>query len=61
KKRLTWAQAHSQEAMNDGFKDIMWTDEASLMLESYRRFCCRKKGTQPKPKPRPKHPVKDHV
>ena len=31
------------------------------MLESHRRFCCRKKGAAPKPKPRAKHPCKVHV
>lgn len=51
-KRLEWAQEHLQEALNDGFNDVLFTDECSVMLECHRRFSCRKKGTQPKPKPR---------
>ena len=51
-KRLTWAQNHLQEALNNQFQDVLWTDETSVMLESHRRFCCRKKGSQARPKPR---------
>ena len=51
-KRLEWAQKHLQEALNNDFKDVLWTDECSVMLECHRRFCCRKQGVQPRPKPR---------
>lgn len=51
-KRLEWAESHLQEACNNLFEDVLWTDESSIMLESHRRFCCRKKGAPPKPKPR---------
>ena len=30
-------------------------------MESHRRFCHRKKGEQPTPKPHPKHPYKVHT
>ena len=39
----------------------MSTDESSVQLECHKRFCCRKNGEQPCPKPRAKHPVKVHV
>ncbi len=57
RKRLEWARAHLQ----DNFEDVIWTDETSVQLESHKRFCCRKIGQRPRPKPRAKHPVKVHV
>ena len=60
-KRLEWATEHLNEAINDKFEDVLWTDESSIMLECHRRFCWRKTGTQAKPKPRAKHPCKVHV
>lgn len=56
-KRLEWAQKY----MNDDFANVIWTDEASVQLETHRRRCYRKKGKRPNPKPHPKHPVKVHV
>ena len=56
-KRLEWAQKYK----DDSFADVIYTDECTVQLESHRRFCCRKKGEAPRPKPRPKHPVKVHV
>lgn len=47
--------------MNDSFDNVIWTDECTVQMESHRRFCCRKVGCAPKPKPRPKHPLKVHV
>ena len=41
--RLQWAKDHLHEAINGSFEDVMWTDECSVMLESHRRFCCRKR------------------
>ena len=55
-KRLEWARAH----LHDNFEDVLWTDESSVQLQCHKRFCCRKKGEQPRPKPRAKHPVKVH-
>ena len=56
-KRLQWAQEH----INDDFMNVVWTDEASVQLETHRKRCYRKHGEAPKPKPRAKHPVKVHV
>ena len=56
-KRLEWARANIQ----DNFEDVVWTDETSVQLECHKRFCYRKKGERPRPKPRAKHPVKVHV
>lgn len=56
-KRLKWAREH----LEDDFRDVIWTDETTVQLESHKRFCCRKKGQRPKLKPRAKHPIKLHV
>ena len=48
-KRLEWDQKHLQTALQNEFTDVVWT---TVMLECHRRFCCRKKGVQPNPKPR---------
>ncbi len=50
-KRLEWARAFQSEAA-DGFKNVIWSDECSVQLETHRRFCCRKEGERPKNKPR---------
>ena len=50
-KRLDWARTYAHEA-DAGFLDVIFTDETSIQLESHRRFCCRKVGEPPKPKPR---------
>ena len=51
-KRLEWAIENKDAALNSEFTDVVWTDECSVQLESHRRFCCRKRGMQAKPKPR---------
>ena len=51
-KRLDWALQYKDEVAADGFKDVVWTDESSIQLETHRRFCCRKQGERPKNKPR---------
>ena len=58
-KRLRWAR----ENLHDDFADVVWSDETTVQLETHRRFCCRKKGKDQKPryKPCPKHPIKLHV
>ena len=56
-KRLEWAKLYK----DDDFENVIFTDESTVQLESHRRFCCRKKGEAPRPKPRPKHPLKVHV
>ena len=60
-KRLEWAKANVSAALSNGFKDVLYTDESSIQLECHRRFACRKKGTQARPKPRAKHPCKVDV
>lgn len=47
-KRFAWAEKYK----NDQFENVVWTDECTIQLENHRRFCCRKKGQPPKPKPR---------
>ena len=52
-KHLEWAQQYLSEALDEnGFLDVVFTDETSVQLESHRRFCCRKRGELPKNKPR---------
>ena len=50
-KRLTWAREYLDEA-EDGFDNVIFTDESSIQLETHKRFCFRKKGCAPKNKPR---------
>ena len=50
-KRLEWCRRYK----NEDFKDVIWTDESTIQLENHRRFCCRKVGQAPKPKPRYVH------
>ncbi len=56
-KQFQWGRAQ----LDDDFKDVLWTDETSMQLECHKRFCCRKKGERPRPKPHTKHPVKVHM
>ena len=35
----------------DGFEDLIWTDECNVQMEGRQRFCCRKRGKAPKNKP----------
>ena len=56
-KRVEWVRNH----LDDTFDDVIWTDETSVQLETHRRFCYRKEGMKPRPKPRAKHPIKVHV
>ena len=50
-KRLEWARKHLAEADN-GFLNVIWTDESSIQLETHRRHSYRKLGSAPKYKPR---------
>lgn len=47
-KRLAWAREHVGET----FDDVIFTDESSIQVETHRRFCCRKQGQVPRPKPK---------
>lgn len=46
-KRLEWCEQYKY----DSFDDVIWTDESTIQLEAHRRFCCRKQGQTPRPKP----------
>ena len=50
-KRLLWCQQHLNEA-EDGFENVVWTDESTIQIETHKRHAYRKKGCAPKPKPR---------
>lgn len=56
-KRLNWARTY----LHDNFDNVIWTDETTVQLETHKRYCYRKEGSKPRPKPRAKHPVKVHV
>ncbi len=43
-KRFQWAEDHKDDAANNRFEDVLWTDESSKMLECHRRFWCRKRS-----------------
>ena len=43
------------------FKDVIYTDETTVQMETHRRTCCYKRGQKPRYKPKPKHPLKVHV
>lgn len=50
-KRLQWAREHLNES-EDGFADVIWSDESSIQCETHKRYCYRKKNCPPKRKPR---------
>jgi transposase len=51
-KRKEWCLQYYDEVMNEELKDVVWTDETSIQLETHRRFCCRKRGQPARLKPR---------
>ena len=48
-KHLEWCQRHPYS--DKAFKDVIFTDECTVQLESHREFACRR-ISQPKPKPK---------
>ena len=34
------------ENLNNGFEDVIWTDETTVQLETHRRHSYRKRGEQ---------------
>ena len=60
-KRFQWVYLNYLEHLNNGFENVIWSDETTVQLESHRRHSYRKKGEQATLKPRPKHPIKLHV
>ena len=49
-KRLAWAQRYGTYKDED-FEEVIFTDECTVQLET-QRFCCRKRGEPPRPKPK---------
>ena len=47
-KRLEWARQY----VSDAFDDVIWSDQTTVQLETHRRHCCRRRGQQPRLKPR---------
>ncbi len=58
-KRLDWCR--ERQADGETFRDVIWTDECSVQLESNRKLSYHKKGEPAPLKGRPKHPAKIHV
>lgn len=50
-KRVEWAEQYLDEA-EDGFENVVWSDESSIQVETHKRYCYRKVGCPPKSKPR---------
>ena len=55
-KRLVFALKAMKE--KDDFEDAVFTDETSVEIQQFTRYCFRKNGSEPKRKGRPKHPLK---
>ena len=60
-KRFIWVADNYLEMLENGFEDVIWTDETTVQLESHRRHSYRNIGEAATLKPRPKHPLKLHV
>ena len=58
-KRLAWCTKMIED--QEQFENVIFSDECSVMLETHRKKCYRRRGDPRKLKPRPKHPVKVHV
>ena len=58
-KRVAFATQHPDYYLTCA--DCIFSDEFSVSLEKYSRHCAWKKGDPPKPRPKPKHPLKVHV
>ena len=58
-KRLNWCE--NVQASRENFKNVIWTDECSVQLQTHSLRCYRKVGSAKKLKPKPKHPLKIHL
>ena len=58
-KRLEFAQRVLESG--DTFHNVIFSDECSISLQSYRRTCFGMADEPTKRKPKPKHPLKVHV
>ena len=56
-KQLQW----TRENIDMSFRDVIFTDETTVQIETHRRTCCYRRGRKPKCKSKLKHPVKVHV
>ena len=56
-KHLEWALANRA----DNRKDVNWTYETSVQVESQQWSCCRKNGQKPRYKAKPEYPVIVHI
>ena len=58
-KRLVFSLKAMKE--KDGFEDVVITDETTVEIQQFTRYCFRKNGSEPKRTSRPKHPLKVSV
>ena len=58
-KRLAWCKKMIEDG--EQFEDVLFTDASSVMLETHRKKCYRKRCAPRKLNLRPKHPIKVHV
>ncbi|CAB4007133.1 Transposable element Tcb2 transposase [Paramuricea clavata] len=58
-KRLVFCLKAMKE--KDSFENAIFSDETTVEIQQYTRYCFRKNGSLPKRKGRPKHPLKVHV
>ena len=58
-KRLIWCK--DMLSKGEDLKNIIWTDECSVQLQSHSLRCYRKVGQPKRLKPKPKHPYKIHL
>ena len=59
-KRLLWCQQRVEQNDLD-LKDVIFSDESSVQLESHRKTCYHKIGQPSRLCGKPKHPLKVHV
>ena len=60
KKRLAWAKQFLSEA-EDGFENVIWSDESTVQVETHKCYCNRKAGCPPKSKQAQVHNYYDHI
>ena len=59
--RLEWAKKQQKEEKDLAFKNVIFSDESTVQLESHRRVSFHKTGQPAKLKMKAKHPVKVHI
>ena len=52
-KRLEWARQNKDMS----FDDVIYTDETTVQIETYRHTCCYRRGQKPRYKPKPRRPI----